>query len=69
MPVGTVATVKAMTPHEVKDLGAEIILGNTYHLMLRPGHEIIRELGGLHKSGLGRPIPATAAGSGVQPET
>jgi len=49
MPVGTVATVKAMTPHEVKDLGAEIILGNTYHLMLRPGHEIIRELGGLHK--------------------
>jgi len=49
MPVGTVATVKAMTPHEVKELGAEIILGNTYHLMLRPGHEIIRELGGLHK--------------------
>ena len=49
MPVGTVATVKAMTPHEAKDLGAEIILGNTYHLMLRPGHEIIRELGGLHK--------------------
>lgn len=49
MPVGTVGTVKAMTPHEVKDLGAEIILGNTYHLMLRPGHEIIRELGGLHK--------------------
>ncbi len=49
MPVGTVATVKAMTPHEVKDLGAEIILGNTYHLMLRPGHEIIRELGGLHR--------------------
>ncbi|MEK7851918.1 MAG: tRNA guanosine(34) transglycosylase Tgt [Deltaproteobacteria bacterium] len=49
MPVGTVATVKAMTPHEVKDLGAEIILGNTYHLMLRPGHAIIRELGGLHK--------------------
>ena len=49
MPVGTVGTVKAMTPHEVKDLGAEIILGNTYHLMLRPGHELIRELGGLHK--------------------
>lgn len=49
MPVGTVGTVKAMTPHEVKDLGAEIILGNTYHLMLRPGHEIIRQLGGLHR--------------------
>ena len=48
MPVGTVGTVKAMTPHEVKDLGAEIILGNTYHLMLRPGHKLIRELGGLH---------------------
>lgn len=49
MPVGTMGTVKAMSPHEVKELGAEIILGNTYHLMLRPGHEIIRELGGLHK--------------------
>lgn len=49
MPVGTVGTVKAMTPHEVRDLGAEIILGNTYHLMLRPGHELIRQLGGLHR--------------------
>jgi queuine tRNA-ribosyltransferase len=48
MPVGTQATVKAMTPHEVKALGAEIILGNTYHLMLKPGHELIAELGGLH---------------------
>jgi queuine tRNA-ribosyltransferase len=48
MPVGTMGTVKAMTPHELRDLGAEIILGNTYHLMLRPGHEIILELGGLH---------------------
>lgn len=49
MPVGTRATVKAMTPEEVRDLGAQIILGNTYHLMLRPGHELIRELGGLHR--------------------
>lgn len=49
MPVGTMGTVKAMTPHEVKDLGAEIILGNTYHLMLRPGHDLVRELGGLHR--------------------
>ncbi len=49
MPVGTLATVKAMTPEEVKELGAEIILGNTYHLYLRPGHELIGELGGLHK--------------------
>lgn len=49
MPVGTRATVKAMTPEELKDLGAQIILGNTYHLYLKPGHELIREAGGLHK--------------------
>jgi queuine tRNA-ribosyltransferase len=49
MPVGTQATVKAMTPEELKDIGAEIILGNTYHLMLKPGHELIRRLGGLHR--------------------
>jgi queuine tRNA-ribosyltransferase len=48
MPVGTAATVKAMRPEEVEALGAEIILSNTYHLYLRPGHEIIREAGGLH---------------------
>lgn len=49
MPVGTAATVKAMRPEEVKELGASIILSNTYHLYLRPGHEIVREAGGLHK--------------------
>jgi len=49
MPVGTQATVKTMTPDEVAGLGAEIILGNTYHLFLRPGHEVVRELGGLHR--------------------
>ena len=49
MPVGTQATVKTMTPQELKDLEAEIILSNTYHLYLRPGPEIIREAGGLHK--------------------
>lgn len=49
MPVGTRATVKTMTPEEVKDLGAQIILSNTYHLYLRPGHELIKEAGGLHK--------------------
>lgn len=49
MPVGTRATVKAMTPDEVKDLGAQIILGNTYHLYLKPGHELVKEAGGLHK--------------------
>ncbi len=49
MPVGTAATVKAMKPEDISDMGAEIILSNTYHLYLRPGHEIIREAGGLHK--------------------
>ena len=48
MPVGTYGTVKAMTPHELEDLGAEIVLGNTYHLMLRPGTEVIQDHGGLH---------------------
>lgn len=49
MPVGTQATVKAMKPEDVEKMGAEIILGNTYHLFLRPGQEIVREAGGLHK--------------------
>ncbi|MBN2984822.1 MULTISPECIES: tRNA guanosine(34) transglycosylase Tgt [Cohnella] len=49
MPVGTQATVKGMSPEELKTLGAQIILSNTYHLFLRPGHELIREAGGLHK--------------------
>ena len=49
MPVGTQATVKAVSPDELKDLGAGIILSNTYHLFLRPGMELVREAGGLHK--------------------
>ncbi len=49
MPVGTKATVKTMLPEELEDMGAEVILGNTYHLHLRPGEEIIHELGGLHQ--------------------
>ncbi|MEO1066522.1 MAG: tRNA guanosine(34) transglycosylase Tgt, partial [Pseudomonadota bacterium] len=49
MPVGTAATVKAMYPGQVRDLGADIVLGNTYHLMLRPGAERIDRLGGLHE--------------------
>ncbi len=49
MPVGTAATVKAMFPESVAATGAEIILGNTYHLMLRPGAELIAQLGGLHQ--------------------
>lgn len=48
MPVGTQATVKAVSPHELRDLGASMVLANTYHLFLRPGHELIRRLGGLH---------------------
>ena len=47
--VGTQATVKGITPENLKELGAQIILGNTYHLYVRPGHELIRDLGGLHK--------------------
>ena len=49
MPVGTQATVKAMLPEQVAETGAEILLCNTYHLFLRPGHEIVKEAGGLHK--------------------
>ncbi|MFC4270647.1 tRNA guanosine(34) transglycosylase Tgt [Sneathiella chungangensis] len=49
MPVGTAATVKGMTPEAVRETGADILLGNTYHLMLRPGSERVKRLGGLHK--------------------
>ena len=49
MPVGTAGTVKAMKPEEVRDMGAQIILGNTYHLYLRPGHEVVKAAGRLHK--------------------
>lgn len=49
MPVGTQATVKTMTPDELKKIGAKIILSNTYHLYLRPGHKLVKEAGGLHK--------------------
>ncbi|MES1927289.1 tRNA guanosine(34) transglycosylase Tgt [Salinisphaera sp. T31B1] len=48
MPVGTYGTVKGMTPEEIESLGAEIVLGNTYHLMLRPGTEVVEAHGGLH---------------------
>jgi queuine tRNA-ribosyltransferase len=49
MAVGTKATVKAMTPEELKDCGTQVVLGNTYHLHLRPGEKLIQKLGGLHK--------------------
>ena len=48
MPVGTLANVKMLTPGELRDLGARMVLANTYHLYLRPGAEVVRELGGLH---------------------
>jgi len=63
MPVGTAATVKAMKPADVRASGADIILGNTYHLMLRPGAERIARLGGLHKfMGWERPILTDSGG-------
>ncbi|HVP83471.1 MAG TPA: tRNA guanosine(34) transglycosylase Tgt [Rhizomicrobium sp.] len=63
MPVGTAATVKAMLPDSVRETGADIVLGNTYHLMLRPGAERIAKLGGLHKfMGWERPILTDSGG-------
>ena len=63
MPVGTAATVKAMRPEEVRASGADIILGNTYHLMLRPGAERVAKLGGLHRfMGWERPILTDSGG-------
>ncbi|MBT7483583.1 tRNA-guanine transglycosylase, partial [Candidatus Peregrinibacteria bacterium] len=47
-PVGTQATVKTLTPAQVKDVGASLVLSNTYHLYLRPGDELVRDFGGLH---------------------
>src|SRR5262245_16191992 len=49
MPVGTAGSVKGVPQHILEELGVQILLGNTYHLYLRPGHEIVRSLGGLHK--------------------
>src|SRR5437763_3647065 len=49
MPIGTQATVKGLTPQQLEEAGAEILLGNTYHLALRPGDELIAEMGGLHR--------------------
>ncbi|MBA3055513.1 MAG: tRNA guanosine(34) transglycosylase Tgt [Sphingomonadales bacterium] len=63
MPVGTAATVKAMKPETVRATGADIILGNTYHLMLRPGAERVAKLGGLHKfMNWSRPILTDSGG-------
>jgi queuine tRNA-ribosyltransferase len=63
MPVGTQATVKTLTPEEIEGLGAEIILGNTYHLYLRPGTEVIAAAGGLHRfMNWGRPVLTDSGG-------
>jgi queuine tRNA-ribosyltransferase len=63
MPVGTQGTVKGLTPERVKELGAEVILGNTYHLYLRPGHSLIKKLGGLHRfMNWNRPILTDSGG-------
>jgi queuine tRNA-ribosyltransferase len=63
MPVGTLATVKTLAPNEVESLGAQIILNNAYHLYLRPGHEVVREMGGLHRfQAWDRPILTDSGG-------
>ena len=63
MPVGTKASVKAMSPAELTDIGAQIVLGNTYHLHFRPGEDVIAELGGLHRfMGWDRPILTDSGG-------
>src|SRR5450759_831793 len=65
VPVGTQATVKGIAPEEVRATGAEIVLGNTYHLMLRPGAERIATLGGLHKF-MNWPLPILTDSGGFQ---
>lgn len=65
MPVGTAATVKAMYPEQVRALGADVVLGNTYHLMLRPGAERVASLGGLHKF-MNWPYPILTDSGGFQ---
>ncbi len=63
MPVGTYGSVKAMTPRDIREVGAEIILGNTFHLFLRPGLEIVEKFGGLHKFiGWDKPILTDSGG-------
>ena len=65
MPVGSAGSVKALGPDDLQRCGAQIILANTYHLMLRPGSEVIRELGGLHRF-MGWPGPILTDSGGVR---
>ncbi len=63
MPVGTQATVKALTPRAVAETGAQILLSNTYHLYMRPGHKLVERAGGLHKfMGWDKPILTDSGG-------
>src|SRR6516165_6228780 len=63
MAVGTQATVKGLTPRQLEEVGVQVVLGNTYHLALRPGDELIAELGGLHQfMGWHRPILTDSGG-------
>jgi queuine tRNA-ribosyltransferase len=63
MPVGTYGTVKAMSPLELKEIGAEIVLGNTFHLWLRPGTDVLAKFGGLHKfMGWDKPVLTDSGG-------
>src|SRR4051795_6356117 len=63
MAVGTQATVKGLTPRQLEEIGTQVVLGNTYHLALRPGDELIAELGGLHRfMGWDRPILTDSGG-------
>jgi queuine tRNA-ribosyltransferase len=65
MPVGTAGTVKGMTQEQLEALGVEMLLANTYHLYLRPGHEVVREMGGLHRF-MGWPHPILTDSGGYQ---
>jgi len=65
MPVGTYGTVKGMLPRDLEEIGAQIVLGNTFHLMLRPGAEVVRDLGGLHGF-MGWPRPILTDSGGFQ---
>jgi len=63
MPVGTKATVKSLSPQELEEIGSQIILSNTYHLYLRPGHELVKQAGGLHRfMGWSKPILTDSGG-------
>ena len=65
MPVGTAGTVKGMTQEQLEALGVEMLLANTYHLYLRPGPEVVREMGGLHRF-MGWPHPILTDSGGYQ---